>query len=405
MQQQEFGAYLIEHIIAAGNYATLYTIQDRPDLILKVLPDDLTEDASFKSRFEATLETTVQLIHPHLLRLYDYGIEETLPYVVMPRLAHSLEDLLKEGKPLSSQKILPILLEIADALDYLHAQGFVHQDVKPSNILFDADGNVYLTDFGLFPLMQETYTLLGKEPTWHLSQYSAPEQVDMRADPTTDIYALGIIAFQCLTGTLPFLNSDEETLAHTITQNAPQRPTRLNSQLPPEVDDVFLRILAKQPSRRFQSAREMVESLQKILTSETEAPAEETTTLKTTRAKRTPLWWARHIGCGLLLAVWFLLMLSPCVFITVLVQGEFTIQLSDRPNHQLRIFNVDTDDSRGFGFSIGNIQRETEEEVCVVTQVRYIMWRGENEPVDYCQCYTRSEQQWIGGAVLDAQCQ
>ncbi len=406
MLNRELGAYRPEAIVAAGSYAKLYTVQNRPELVLKTLPDTLTDDASFKTRFEMTLEALVQLEHRHLLRLHDYGVEGTVPYLVMPRLVASLEDRLSEQSTLSSPEILAQLAGIADALDYLHRQGFTHQDVKTSNILFDADGKAYLADLGVLALMQETYSLLGLDVPKGTSAYLAPEQ--WRGESVTrasDIYALGVVAFQCLTGQLPFSTEATDGLQDAITHNTPQLPTHLNPALPSAIDEVFLKVLAKQPSRRFRAASDMIAALQATFSAPTTDEAPPTAPPKPAPTKMTPFQLARRLGCGVILALWFGLMLSPCVVITVLVEGEFIINLSDRPNHRLRMFDVDTDDKRGFGFSMGNIERENETELCVITRVRYVMWRGENEPVNFCQCYTQLQGQWVGGPVLDQHCE
>lgn len=404
MQNREFGAYRAENVVAAGSYAVIHTIQDRPNLLLKTLPDTLTDDASFKSRFDMALEALVQLEHPHLLRLHDYGIEGTIPYVVMPRLGQSLTDRLAD-RPQPPAECLAQLLNIANVLDYLHEQGFVHQDVKPSNLLLGTDGKLVLADLGILPLMTETYELLGQEVPLEKTAYLAPEQWQAKTiSPATDLYALGVVAFQCLTGGLPFAGAAVDELERAILQDPPQRPSRLNPQLPPAVDDVFLKVLAKQPSHRYRTASQMIAALQAAIAPQVAAETPPTELVATTRNPMSPLRVVRRLGCGALLAMWFVLMLSPCVLITVLVQGEAVLKLSDRPNHNIRMFNVDTDDRRGFGFSRGEIERETDTELCIITHVRYIMWRGENRPVDFCQCYTRTGGAWFGGPVLDQQC-
>lgn len=402
MLGKELGAYTTGNLLASGNYATIHAVENRDDLLLKLLPETLTEDASFKSRFDMALETLVQLEHPHLMRLHDYGIEETIPYLVMPRLDHTLEAQLADGRPMPPDKALVMLANIADVLDMLHEQGFVHQDVKSSNILFDKDGKVYLSDLGILPLMRETYELLAQALPAGSVAFRAPEQ--LRGDnisPTTDVYALGVVAFQCLTGKLPFADD-----AEAIQNKPPARPTSLNAELPSGVDDVFLKALSKQSNRRYPTATELINALQGAFA----PPATEDNTSATDSTESfekqafSPLKFIRRMGCGAALLAWFALMLSPCIVITVLVEGEFVISLSDVPNHQLRMFDVDTDDTRGFGFSQGSIESETDDEVCVITRVRYIMWRGSNEPVNFCQCYQKINDRWFGGPVLDQQC-
>jgi hypothetical protein len=117
------------------------------------------------------------------------------------------------------------------------------------------------------------------------------------------------------------------------------------------------------------------------------------------------LKWTRRIGCLSMLIVWFVLMLSPCLLLTVIVRGEATLPLSDKPGHQIRMFKVFEDDVRGFGLSWGSAEQgDSSDDVCIKSHVRYFTWQGSGENVDFCQCYSHVDDDWIAGTSVDNMC-
>lgn len=390
MSLQELGGYSIGKVFAGGTYAVLYAVQDTDTLLVKVLPEHLIDEASYKSRFENHLELVSQLTHPNILPLHDYGIDGAYSYLVFPRQLQSLEDT-HSTAPLSPKRTLNLLKPIADALDFIHEQGFVHGDVKPSNILVSKDKTPLLADVGLHHILQETATLLEVDDIVGTPPYLAPEQARSgKSSVEADVYALAAVAYECLTGQKP-------------TSATIQQP----SDLPEAAQSVLRKALHPQPSRRYRSALQFIETLGVGLlgTPATPIPTDEhAEAIAPMHPKRSRL---RRLGCGFALAVWFVLMLWPCVLITVLIEGEFVVGLSDRPGHEVRMFNVESEDSRGFGFSVAEIAEETDDLLCVKTYVRYVIWRGENEPVDYCRCYEYELQSsdWQATRAVNASCE
>lgn len=398
MALQELGGYHIGKVVAGGTYATLYTVQSDNDLLIKVFPEHFIDEASFKSRFENCLAMIVQLEHPHLLQLYDYGIDGAHAYLVLPRQPHSLEDILQSAAPLSLTRTLDIVRPIADAVDFLHEQGFTHGDIKPSNLLLRNGNTPLLTDTGLHTLIQDTADLLELPEIVGNPAYLSPEQQRSgKSSVANDVYALAAVSYHCLTGQAP-------------ARQELQPPTALNNRLPEALDTVFAKALHRHASRRYQNVAQFIRAFESVAFGTSRQEAGTTTEAETSPVtapakQRTLSQQLRRIGCGVALLAWGILMLWPCVLITVLIEGEFVVGLSDRPGHELRMFNIESEDTRGFGFSVAEVAEENADRVCVKTYVRYLIWRGENEPVDYCRCYTRQQENWQATRAVNASCE
>src|SRR5207248_6406759 len=244
------------------------------EVALKVLPDFLVEQPGFKARFHREAVAVARLQHPNILSVYDHGEQDGVTYIVSEYV---------DGGPLAARMGAPIQLDycvrilrpIADALDYAHSEGVIHRDVKPSNILLDRRGVPILSDFGLARVAEaadserltQTGAMVGT-PT-----YMAPEQCSgHEAGPPADIYALAIIAFEMVTGRVPFSAPTPLGViaAHQLTP-APS-PRKFNPSLPPVVEQPLLAGLAKDPARRPQTATEFVEALAAAISSPSQYP-------------------------------------------------------------------------------------------------------------------------------------
>jgi len=257
------GNYRIVEQIGTGGMATVYKAYD-PDterhVALKVLPKRYSEDPTFRQRFEREARAIAQLEHLHILPVHAYGEEDGIAYLVMRHMeAGTLADLIERG-PLPLDEARRLLEQIASALDAAHEGGIVHRDVKPSNVLLDAQGNAYLTDFGIAKMVEgvaeqltETGMALGTPA------YMSTEQCRGAKDltPASDIYSLGVVLYQMLTGAVPF---DAETPLAVIQQhlNEPLPPPRqVRRDLPDEAEAVIFKAMAKEPEQRYRSAGEM----------------------------------------------------------------------------------------------------------------------------------------------------
>ncbi len=302
----KFGPYEVLGEIGRGGMATVYRALDPRVgrvVALKVLPRELLHDPQFLSRFQREMRTIATLEHPAIVPIYDVGEEDGQPYFVMRYMdGGSLADRLKQGA-LSLAETLHIFSHLAPALDEMHAKGVVHRDLKPANILFDHAGQPYLSDFGIAKVKNVAVTLTGQAivgtPTYISPEQAQGQEVDGRAD----IYALGVILYQMLTGDVPFkADTPMSLLLKHVNEPVPSVCAR-RPDLPPAIDYVIQRALAKDPSARFASVGEMVGALRAAAQREGESAAPTTVVSPLRQAasqKRKVYLWA---GLGFLLLV------------------------------------------------------------------------------------------------------
>jgi serine/threonine protein kinase/ligand-binding sensor domain-containing protein len=267
---QALGPYRILEQIGRGGMATVYKAyhpaMDR-HVAVKVLPAHFMQDPNFVVRFEREARTIARLEHPHILPVHDYGeAPEGTTYLVMRYIeAGTLSSRLKQG-PLPLTEVLNLFSQIGDALAYAHEQGVIHRDLKPSNVLVDPRGQAFLTDFGLAKMVEGDSNLTGSLIVG-TPAYMAPEQgKGQPADKRSDIYSMGIILYEMVTGQTPF---EAETPMAVIIKHMTEAlplPSQVNPQLPPAVERVILKALAKEPDDRYQNVTDMIKALQEAVT-------------------------------------------------------------------------------------------------------------------------------------------
>ena len=260
------GPYKIISHVGQGGMATIYkayqTTLDRY-VALKVIHPALKEDRSFVLRLQREATVIAKLSHPNIVAVYDFREHEGAPFLVLQFIeGKTLKEVLKAQK-LNKQQILNIICPVADALTYAHSRGVLHRDVKPSNILIDNEGHVYLTDFGLARIAQSSESTASQEMMIGSPHYLSPEQAKSEpVDVRTDVYSLGVILFEMFTGRVPF--SAETTYATILAQinDLPPAPRSLNPKVPLAVEQVLLKSLAKNPKDRYASIREMMRAIE-----------------------------------------------------------------------------------------------------------------------------------------------
>lgn len=268
---KQFGPYQVVAPLGEGGMAAVYKgYQPGIDryVALKVLPRQLARDPQFIKRFEQEAKVLAKLQHPHILPIHDYGQVDAYTYIVMPFIeSGDLTDIL-QARRLALSEIGRIIGQVGDALDYAHTQGVIHRDVKPSNILVDQRVNCLLTDFGIAKMVEGTSNnLTATGGIIGTPTYMSPEQgAGKPLDGRSDIYALGVILYQMITGRVPF--RAETPMAVMIKHmNDPLLPPReFNETLPEAIERVILKSLAKQPEDRYATAGEMVKALQTAVT-------------------------------------------------------------------------------------------------------------------------------------------
>lgn len=230
-----------------------------------ITPDN--DSPLFVQRFMQEAEVLTSLEHPHIVPIYHYGVVEGEYAYISMRLMHgSLKERLLAGV-VPAEQVVEIALQLMDGLKYAHQKGVIHHDIKPTNILFDEVGSACLTDFGTSKITRQPLDLSQHELMVSPAVYAAPEQIrNASTDHRSDIYSLGVIMYQMLTGQLPYAteNMSIVTLLHKIEHEQPVPPRHFNADIPAEVERVVMQALRKEPRERFFDASEMIEALQTL---------------------------------------------------------------------------------------------------------------------------------------------
>ncbi len=230
---------------------------------LKVLSPALTDDELYIARFRQEAQSAASLDHPSIINIYQIGKENQLHYLAMQYIeGETLQQRMRREGAMNIERIVTLLTPVCSALDYAHTHGIIHRDIKPSNIMITPDGKVYLADFGLARGMgaselTKTGTVMGTP------EYMSPEQAEGSSSigPATDIYALGIIIYQMLTGKLPFESETPMGMAVVRIAKLPRPPREYRGDISSNVEQVIMRSLARQPDARFATAGEMMQAL------------------------------------------------------------------------------------------------------------------------------------------------
>ena len=260
------GRYRVIEQLGRGGMATVFRCHD-PNLdrhvAVKVLPSFHTEDPTFTGRFTQEAQTVARLNHPNILQIYDFGEDKGFTYIVSELVpGGDLQDMLEGGKSMPVLEVLKFMGPLAEALDHAHAQGIIHRDLKPANVLLDNDGRAILADFGLARMLESTTRFTQASQALGTPEYMAPEQaMGADADHRSDLYAFGVMIYQMLLGQTPFrADTPAATLMAHVHQPLPL-PTSLDPSIEPRLEAILLKALAKTPDDRFQSARDMIQSL------------------------------------------------------------------------------------------------------------------------------------------------
>ncbi len=310
-----FGPYQISDQLGAGGMGVVYRAHDsrlQRDVAIKVLPADTLGDESTRARFRREALALAKLSHPNIATLFDVGEQDDVSYLVMECVAgESLASLLERG-PLPIRDVLALGIEIAGALDEAHGQGIVHRDLKPANVMVTPKGHAKVLDFGLAKLIAPSVTGGGLSHTDTIGVvgtlfYMSPEQANGESiDGRTDVWSLGVLLYEALTGSPPFRAHSALAILHAISEGAPAPITDQRPEVPSGLASIVMRALAKQPDDRYQSAAAMQRELSSVLAG-LDAPA---------------------VAPRAALRTW--LVAGVVVLIATLVIGGFLVQRSER---------------------------------------------------------------------------
>ncbi|HET7419529.1 MAG TPA: serine/threonine-protein kinase [Candidatus Dormibacteraeota bacterium] len=270
------GNYDIVERLGGGGMAVVYRAVQQPlgrEVALKALSSELFQDDGFVKRFETEAKTLAKLDHPNILPIYDFEVIDGNAFLTMPLIrGGTLRDILNRG-PLDALTAWRYLREIGDGLQHAHDAGIVHRDLKPTNVLIHQDGRAMLADFGLArgagqPTHLTTIGLAIGTPG-----YMAPEQVmGHDVDKRADIYAMGVLTFEMLTGRLPFIGSNRMEVAYATVNNPIPSAVKINANLPDELDVLLQKVLAKDPAQRPQTVRELLAQMARLPQRRTSPP-------------------------------------------------------------------------------------------------------------------------------------
>ena len=265
--------YRLEQALGKGGMATVWKAHDlrleRP-VALKCLMAPLTEDPMFLVRFFQEAQQVARVSHPNVVHVLDFGEGEECPYLVMEYLpGGTLEDI---GKPMEPKQALTLIAGAAAGAGAAHEVGLVHRDLKPGNIMFTEDGTPKIADFGIaVSQAQERLTATGT--AIGSPHYVSPEQASGRpTGPPSDVYSLGVVLYELLTGRRPFELENATALAIAHVEETPEPPSSYNSSLPPAIDATVMRCLEKDPEKRFANGAEMAAALQHLAMDSDTAP-------------------------------------------------------------------------------------------------------------------------------------
>nr|MBA3534028.1 serine/threonine protein kinase [Ardenticatenales bacterium] len=261
------GRYEIRGELGRGGMATVYRAYDPQvgrEVALKVLPREFLHDSSFRARFqhEAHLVAALEQF-PAIVPIYDFGEDQGQPYIVMRLLSHSLADVLKKGV-LTPAEATRILARLAPTLDGAHRLNIIHRDLKPGNILFDQSADPYISDFGIAKLTEASQHLSTSGSIYGTPAYMSPEQAqgEVKLDGRSDIYALGVILFEMLTGKLPYEAATPMGLALKHINESVPRILDVNPTLPRGCHTVITQAMAKKREKRYPTAQALIEALE-----------------------------------------------------------------------------------------------------------------------------------------------
>ena len=251
--------YQLVESLGTGGMALVYKAKDlmlERHVAVKVLREDFSVDAAFRERFRQEAKAAANLSHPNIVTVHDFGLDQRHLFIVMELVPGTdLKTRIREKGRFEVQEALDLMVQACQGVGYAHRAGLVHCDIKPHNILVSLDGRVKVTDFGIARALATISPEERSDVVWGSPLYFSPEQAaGLPPSPASDVYSLGVILYEMLTGQLPFNSADASELARMHREVQPVAPRVLNPDIPKPLEDIILKVLSKEPAARYRTA-------------------------------------------------------------------------------------------------------------------------------------------------------
>jgi serine/threonine protein kinase len=254
--------YQIEGRLGSGGMAVVYRARDlmlERTVAVKILREDYSSDPAFRDRFHQEAKAAANLSHPSIVTIHDFGLDAGRLFIVMEYIPGTdLKSILQSRGSFTVEEALPLIIQAAAGIGYAHRAGLVHCDIKPQNLLVTPDQRLKVTDFGIARALASIHPDEQSSVVWGSPQYFAPEQAaGMAPSPASDVYSLGVILYEMLTGRLPFPGTSALELSRQHrTMQAPS-PRQFNPAIPSTLEQILLKVLSKEPSARYRTADQL----------------------------------------------------------------------------------------------------------------------------------------------------
>lgn len=254
--------YRILETLGSGGMAVVYkardTMLERP-VAVKLLRQNFSDDDNFRQQFRREAQAAANLSHPNITTIHDFGFDDGRLFIVLEFMpGKDLKSLIRSRGVFPVAEAVHLMLQACAAIGYAHRSGIIHCDIKPHNMLVAEDGRLKVTDFGIARVLATINPEEKTDEVWGSPQYFSPEQArGMAPSPASDVYSLGVVLYELVTGRLPFTHNEARQLAISHQEDVPPHPREINPLIPQELDEVIMKVLAKEPSQRYRSADQL----------------------------------------------------------------------------------------------------------------------------------------------------